>query len=117
MSSSEFTEAASWGGRRVARRIADVDSRMRVVVTGTIIAMRTLNVGGSDSLSCEIDDTTGTMRVLFVGRDRVPGMHVGTRCTLEGTARGEKGDFSVWNPLYRLEPAELGQGIDHLLDQ
>ncbi|MHB8320228.1 MAG: single stranded DNA-binding domain-containing protein [Acidimicrobiales bacterium] len=104
MSTWEFTEASSWGDRPVARRISDVRPRGRLVVTGTIVAVGTVKVGRSESFSCEVDDGTGTMTVIFVGRTHLPGIEVGAKCTVEGTARVEKGGVAVWNPLYRLEP-------------
>ena len=82
MSTGEFTQAACWGGRPVARKIADVVPRGRVVVTGEL------------------------------GRRSVAGLAVGTRCTVEGTARMEDGRLVVWNPLYRIEPAQPEQGAE-----
>ena len=37
---------------------------------------------------------------------RVPGLTTGARCTVEGTVRMKGGRPVIWNPLYRLEPAD-----------
>lgn len=105
MSPGQFTTAACWGGRPVARRIVDAVSRGRVVVTGVIYSIQVTEDRGTPSYECLLDDGTGELGLLFLGRRRVAGIMIGTRCTVEGTARMEGGRFVVWNPLYRIEPA------------
>jgi len=104
LSSGEFTPGRSWGGWPIAQRIADALPRNRVLVTGTIRDTSTVIVGGSPSYHCVLDDGTGVLGLLFLGRRSVPGLVVGTRCTVEGTARMAADRLVVWNPLYRLEP-------------
>lgn len=106
MSTSEFTDSDSWGGRPVARRIADASPRGRVVVTGTVSSVGTVALGGSVSSSCMLSDGTGEIGLLFIGRNTVPGLVAGARCTVEGTARMGSGQLVLWNPLYRLEPPD-----------
>jgi hypothetical protein len=102
-----FTSDACWGGRPVARRIADACPRYRLVVTGTITAIRVVELGESYGLRCELDDDTGQVALVFVGRAEIPGVVKGARCTVEGTARqggDNQSELEVWNPLYRFEP-------------
>jgi len=103
MSSFEFTEAATWEGRPVARQVTDARSRARVVVTGTIRAAQAVTHGTSPAYCCTLDDGTGQLDLLFLGRTAIPGLTVGTRCSIEGTARTEGDRLVVWNPIYRLE--------------
>lgn len=103
MSTHEFTEADSWGGRPVARKIAEAIPRGRVVVTGVVYSSEVVDVHGTPSYLCLLDDGTGELGLLFLGRRRVAGMVVGTRCTVEGTARMADGRLIVWNPFYRIE--------------
>ena len=103
MSSFELTEAATWAGRPVARQVTDARSRTRVVVTGTIRAAQAVTRGTSPAYCCTLDDGTGQLDLLFLGRTAIPGLTVGTRCSVEGTARTEGNRMVVWNPLYRLE--------------
>ena len=106
MTDCEFTAGPSWGGRHVARRVADASARGRVVVTGTVRSAETITVDGSPSYRCAIDDGTGELDVLFVGRSSVAGVRVGARCSVEGTA--QPGRTVLWNPLYQLEAGTDG---------
>ena len=60
---------------------------------------------GIISYFCLLDDGAGEIGLLFLGRRGVAGMVVGTRCTVEGTARIEGGRLVGWNPFYRIEAA------------
>ena len=107
MSTVSFTDAGTWGGRPVVRRLADAAPRHRVVVTGTIDDAATSGAGAlgpTGSFRCELDDGTGRIGLLFLGRPHVPGLAVGVRCTVEGTARPDRDGLVLWNPPYRLEP-------------
>ncbi len=106
MSTVSFTDGDTWGGRPVARRLADAAPRGRIVVTGTVCDTGTARsgaLGTGGSFRCELDDGTGRVALLFLGRRSVPGLAPGTRCTVEGTARTDRGGLVVWNPLYRIE--------------
>jgi hypothetical protein len=103
MSTIEFTEAASWGGRPVARTIAGAVPRGRVVVSGVIYSTRQTSSHGTLSYECMIDDGTGELALLFLGRRDVAGLAKGIRCTVEGTGRLEGRRLVVWNPFYRIE--------------
>lgn len=97
------SEDGSWVGVRVARRIGDAAPRSRLRVTGTVTAVEVTTVGGSVSLRCFLDDGTGQVALLFLGRREVTGMQRGARCTAEGTVQKEGGQFVVWNPIWRIE--------------
>jgi len=103
VSSTEFTDASEWGGRPIARVIADALPRGRIVVTGTVVEVATVRIGHARSYRCLLDDGSGQVGLLFIGRNAIPGLAVGTRCTVEGTVRREDDGLVVWNPLYRLE--------------
>jgi RecG-like helicase len=112
MSPGEFTEDACWGGRPVARKIADTVPRGPVVVTGLVHSTQVTTEHGTSSYLCMLDDGTGELGLLFLGRRSVAGLAVGTRRTVEGTARMEGGQLVVWNPIYRIEPANPEKGIE-----
>ena len=109
MSPGDFTEADSWGGRPVAHKISEATPRGRLVVSGVIGETAVSADHGSPSLCCTLDDGTGEIGLLFVGRRQVAGVVTGARCTVEGTARMEGGRLVVWNPVYVLDPV----GLDH----
>jgi RecG-like helicase len=88
----------------VARNIAEARPRARVVATGTIRNTKAVDLGHSTAYECLLDDGTGELTLVFVGRSSVPGLVVSARCTVEGTARYGAGHLEVWNPRYRLDP-------------
>lgn len=90
----------------MALRIADAGLRLRVVATGTVREVRIVDVGPAASCSAVVDDGTGAMGLVFVGRPEVAGVEKETRLTFEGTARMDDGRLVVWNPRYRLEPLD-----------
>jgi hypothetical protein len=81
--------------------------RCRVAVGGTIVAVDGCNADGAPATGfrCVLHDGTGQVDLFFLGRSGVPGLSIGARCQVEGTARMENGRLTVWNPLYLLEPA------------
>jgi hypothetical protein len=106
MSCSEFTTFAYWAERPVAAKIADAESRGRVVVTGTIVESGPTEMQGVTSARFVLDDATSQLDLIFLGRAKVAGLSIRTCCTGEGTARIDHDRLVVWNPLYRIEPAE-----------
>jgi hypothetical protein len=77
---------------------------MRLVATGTITGTGVVRLGRSPAYRCELDDGTGQVALVFLGRSGLPGVVKGARCTVEGTVREDGAERVVWNPLYRLEP-------------
>jgi RecG-like helicase len=104
MSSFDFTDGDKWNGRTVGRKIADVEPRAKLVVTGLVLHQCTKRVGGSLSGLYVLDDGTGQVDLVFLGRPSVAGLEVGACVTIEGTVRSESDRLVVWNPVYRLEP-------------
>jgi two-component system sensor histidine kinase KdpD len=88
-----------------ATRISDVRSQGRVSVTGTIISTQATRIGSSPAYRCVLADGTGELDLLFLGREAIAGLAVGTRCSVRGvvTARGSRP--AVWNPRYQVQPA------------
>jgi hypothetical protein len=91
-----------WAGRQVARSVSEAHSRQRVATTGTILKNQTVTRAGVASYLCVLDDGTGEVDLLFLGRRSVPALAPGARCHVEGTARLEGGRLIIWNPLYDL---------------
>jgi len=107
------TEGECWRGLPVVTELRSAFPRSRVVVGGTIVSIRGSVEGTGRSMSlgyrCVLDDGTGRIDLLFLGRDRVPGLSLGARCHVEGTARMDRGRLTMWNPLYLLEAAGCEQ--------
>jgi hypothetical protein len=113
VSLGEFIEGDRWHGLPVVTELRSAFPRSRVVVGGTIVSIRGSVEGTGRSMSlgyrCVLDDGTGRIDLLFLGRDRVPGLSLGARCHVEGTARMDRGRLTMWNPLYLLEAAGCDQ--------
>ena len=103
MSSFELTDDPFWESLPVARRVIDGRPRARVVITGTIVETQVVSRGNSPVYRCTLEDGSGELDILFLGRSSVPGFRVGTRCSVEGVALNEDNRLAVWNPLYRFE--------------
>ncbi|MGH9303236.1 MAG: universal stress protein [Acidimicrobiales bacterium] len=104
MSSFDFTRGGSWAGRPIVRRLGDARERSRIVAAGTIRSTETIAVSHASILRCVLCDGSGQIDLLF-GRSTVPGIKVGSSCTIEGTVGRCTGRLTVWNPRYRLEVA------------
>lgn len=93
-------------GWPVARRIAEAHERERIVVAGRITSTRCVRHGSGPALRCELDDGSGTIGLLFLGRAEIPGMLAGVRCAIEGTVQRDASGLVTWNPWYRLEACD-----------
>ncbi len=101
-----------WGGRPVARTVAEAGPRQRVVLTGTLTSVTARHqrvlpgpVRHADPrpvLEAELDDGTGTVTLRWLGRDRIAGIAVGTSLKMEGTVLTDHGCRVVLNPLSSL---------------
>ena len=82
--------------------------RCRVAVSARVVAVSRPSSGdrAPSGFRCVLDDGTGQVDLLFLGRDHIPGLVVGAHCQVEGTARMERGRLTVWNPLYELKPTD-----------
>jgi hypothetical protein len=103
MTGWEPTTGDCWGGRPIARRIADCAPRRRAVVTGTVVATERSHWRGMPAYVCRLDDDSGSITIVFGGPRPVPGMVKGALCTVEATALSNGHGLALWNPYYRLE--------------
>ena len=84
------------------QRVADARPRQRLVVEGTIVSTVAQRHGYGTACRCELDDGTGVLALLFLGREHVPGVVPGARCRVAGTPQPDRAGLVVWNPVYRL---------------
>jgi hypothetical protein len=103
LSTHEFTDGEFWNGRPIARKILNAESRGRMVVTGHIVDVDRVFIGQSASGRFVLDDGTGQVELVFLGRPTVAGLSLGTCLTVEGTVRIEDSRLVIWNPLYRID--------------
>jgi amino acid transporter len=76
--------------------------RDRVRVRGQVRSMRVAPQRDVATLECVIDDGTGTLLAVFLGRRELGGVNVGSRIELVGTAGVHQNRLAILNPGYRL---------------
>ncbi|HET6952098.1 MAG TPA: amino acid permease [Acidimicrobiales bacterium] len=82
--------------------IGAVTWRQRVEVVGQVRILRVRPLAGTATLECVLEDDTGAMSLVFLGRSQIPGIDVGTRMRAEGTAGEHHGRLAILNPAYEL---------------
>lgn len=91
-------------------RVADASPPDRVEISGILVATDTIAVGTSSTYQCVLDDGSGRLSLLFLGRVRIAGLVVGARCTVTGRVAYRHGQLVMWIPSYRLDPAASRTG-------
>jgi hypothetical protein len=99
----ELTDGETWGGRPIARKVVDAEPRRRLIATGLVVAAAIQDVGGSASARYTLDDGSGRVDLLFLGRRSVADLGLGACVTIEGTVMADTTKMVVWNPIYRVE--------------
>ena len=89
-----------WGGLPLIYRLADATGRCRIVATGEVVGTDLGRLGPARTYFCIFDDGTARVTLAFIGRRDVPGLTVGTRCRIVGTAQLVGGSLLVLNPEY-----------------
>jgi hypothetical protein len=84
--------------------IGAVVPRQQVVVEGRVRTLRVQPLGDGTTLECVLEDDTGAISLVFLGRSKVPGIDIGTRMRAEGTAGEHRRRLALLNPVYELRP-------------
>ncbi|MDQ6928100.1 MAG: amino acid permease [Actinomycetota bacterium] len=82
--------------------ITEVRYRHHVRVGGRVHAQRVRPWAGVGTLECTVVDGTGAVTIVFMGRRQIPGIHLGSRISVEGTAGQHDGRLAILNPKYSL---------------
>ena len=82
--------------------IATVTWRQRVQIEGRVRTVRVQPLAGTSTLECVVQDDTGAMSLVFLGRSKIPGIEVGSRVRAEGVAGEHRGRLAILNPVYQL---------------
>ena len=77
-----------------------------VAVSGALVDAAALSISGCPACRYTLDDGTGQVDLLFLGRVMVAGLEVGRRCAAEGAVAERDGRTVIWNPRYQLLPAD-----------
>jgi amino acid transporter len=82
--------------------IDDVRWRDHVRVRGQVRSVRVAPQRDVPTLECTIDDGTGTLTAVFLGRRDLAGVKVGSRIEVIGTVGVHQNRLAILNPDYRL---------------
>ncbi len=84
--------------------IADAPEREQVTVCGVLRTVTLRPRGGVPALEAELDDGSGVITVVWLGRRRITGVDPGRSVTVTGCI-GRQGDVPImFNPRYELRP-------------
>jgi amino acid transporter len=82
--------------------IGDVRWRDLVRVKGSVRSVRVAPQRDVPTFECVVDDGTGTLLAVFLGRRGLAGVTVGSRIEVTGTAGVHQNRLAILNPSYRL---------------
>jgi hypothetical protein len=83
-------------------KIAEIVPRQRSTVAGRIRAIRIQPWGGNPAMECSLADETGSITIVFFGRQEIAGIRLGTILSVKGVASDHHGLRAILNPEYDL---------------
>lgn len=83
-------------------RVAELVERRRVTVAGRVRSVRVKPWSGTPSLECSLADETGSVTVVFFGRESLGGVRAGTVMSVTGVAGRHHGHTAILNPEYEI---------------
>jgi hypothetical protein len=84
--------------------IADAPEREHVIVNGVLRTVTLRPRGGVPALEAELDDGSGVITVVWLGRRRISGVDPGRSVTVAGCIGRQGGVPIMFNPRYELRP-------------
>lgn len=85
-------------------QVADCGDRSKVLLRGTLSSVMLRPRGGVPALEAELDDGSGRLHLVWLGRRRIAGITPGTKIQVEGRVGTQDGTRVLWNPRYELLP-------------
>jgi len=82
--------------------IANVHPREHARVEGRIVAVRVEPHGAPPQFGVQVDDGSGRIDAIFLGRRSVPGIEPGGYVAIEGTVCAAQALPRMFNPTYEL---------------
>ena len=76
-------------------------------IRGTVRSIRVAPQRDVPTLECVLDDGTGTILVVFLGRRELAGLKVGGKAEVVGTVGVHQNRLGFLNPTYRLLAPDL----------
>lgn len=82
--------------------VAAVDDRRKAHLAGIISSLVILPRSAAPAVEAELDDGTGTIALIWLGRERIPGIEPGARIEVTGFAARRGGRRVMYNPRYEI---------------
>ncbi len=110
---STRSEAEAQGLREDVRAEADPDVTLidqctpgeRVVVRGIVRSVTVPAEGAIPAVEIDLDDGSGRVRVVWLGRRRIPGIDPGRAMVVRGRLARADERPTIYNPRYELKPS------------
>jgi RecG-like helicase len=83
-------------------RIAAAPLRLPVAIAGVVRRITILPTGDRESLETLVEDGTGELALVFMGRRWIDGLSLGTRVVVEGVIAEQHGQIRMINPSFEL---------------
>jgi hypothetical protein len=90
--------------REQAVSIAEAPTREQVTVSGVLRTVTLRPRGGVPALEAELDDGSGVITVVWLGRRRITGVEPGRSVSVTGCIGTQGGAPLMFNPRYELRP-------------
>jgi hypothetical protein len=78
--------------------MVDLRARVRVAVSGTVVAVSRTRWDGGPALEVTLEDKTGSLVLAFLGRRRISGIEDGRRLVAGGRVLSHRGRLLLLNP-------------------
>jgi len=85
-----------------AQPIAQAQLRRQIEVVGTVAQTESVDQPGGNWFEAELDDGSGRLTLVWLGRRAVPGITLGRRLRARGRLASDRGRAVVFNPDYTL---------------
>ncbi|MGI8613214.1 MAG: OB-fold nucleic acid binding domain-containing protein [Nocardioidaceae bacterium] len=99
LEAEELQESAEAAGCRLVTGFGDRDV---VTAHGSLRAVTLRPRGGVSALEAELDDGSGTVTLIWLGRRRITGIDPGRQLTVHGRISCTDGNRVLYNPRYEL---------------
>jgi len=86
--------------------IAEVEPRSVARFAGVVDRVRVRPREGVQAFEAVVDDGTGTVTAVWLGRRSIPGLVIGARLIVEGRLGGDRNGLQVMNPTFEFIPVE-----------
>ncbi len=95
-----------------AQPIIDCGDREVVDVTGVLRSVTLRPRGPSLTMEADLWDGTGNITLVWLGRRDIPGVKPGRRMVVRGRVARIKGERTIYNPIYELQPMSGEAGVE-----